>query len=94
MALLFAFELLRLQPLQALSVCSECDAHTSKVLNTSVEFNKIFQKAFPTDYKFSLSEMRPGICEATIAFIAENFIFITGQEQVSTATELRKILCT
>jgi len=73
MALLFVFVLLRLQPSQALSVCSDCDAHTSKVLNTSVEFTKIFQEAFPTDYKFSLPEMRPGICEATIAFIDGKF---------------------
>ena len=73
MALLLFLSVLRLQSSEALSVCSECDAYTSKVLNTSIEFNKIFQKAFPPDYRFTLSEMRPGICEATIAFVDGKF---------------------
>ena len=61
--------LLLLVPSQSTSICSECSASVSNVLNISVDFERILHFHPPRNYNFSLQELRPGVCEATVAYI-------------------------
>ena len=63
----------RFPPVRSLSLCSECSIRVSKVLNTSIDFDEVFKQMFPLDYNFTLLEMRPGVCEATMAFVNGTF---------------------
>ena len=90
MLVFFWLLVLRLQNSKALSICSECDEYTTKVLNTSIEFKEIFRNSFPTDYRFNLSELRPGICEATVAFVDGKFYLHQESRTVSINTRDEK----
>lgn len=93
MAWLIKLLLLRLMiPSLASPVCSECSAYATKVLNISIELNDIFRESFPVDYRFNLSEMRPGICEATIAFVNRKFYVNKSSRTVSSSREEKKVL--
>ena len=65
--------LLLLVPSQSTSICSECSASVSNVLNISVDFERILHFHPPRNYNFSLQELRPGVCEATVAYINDSF---------------------
>ena len=65
--------LLLLVPSQSTLICSECSASVSDVLNISVDFERILESSLPSNYNFTLQELRPGICEATVAFINGSF---------------------
>jgi len=53
---------------RALSICSDCSASLSKRFNTTQSFESLLEQMLPRNYSFTLGEMRPGICEATLAY--------------------------
>ena len=75
--------LLLLVPSQSTLICSECSASVSNVLNISVDFERILHFHPPRNYNFSLQELRPGVCEATVAYI--NDLFYIHKESRSRA---------
>lgn len=58
---------------RGVSICSECSASLSKHFKVSLSFETLFEKMLPGNYSFTLGDMRPGVCEATVAYINETF---------------------